>query len=95
MTDEEGKYKGLENLDVGAKFKMFEEGRGSPDPKAASSSSDRYGIMEKLKRLQEGEDLDALLAEIEKDLPSPMAEEPEDLDEAGMTEVQKKVSRSR
>ncbi len=59
---DESKYQGLENLDVGSKFKMFEQ------PTVASS--DRYGIMEKLRRLQEGEELDELLAEIEEELPS-------------------------
>jgi hypothetical protein len=47
--------------------------------------------MEKLKRLQEGEDMDELLAEIEKDLPTPV-DDPENPEEAGMTEVQKKVN---
>ena len=32
-------------------------------------ASDRYGIMDKLKRLQEGEDLDELLAEMDEEMP--------------------------
>ena len=62
------------------------------DRSGAMPSSDRYGIMEKLKRLQEGEDLDDLLAEIDEELPS--ASEDEDPDEVGLTEVQKKVTQS-
>ena len=38
---------------------MFENGGDDEGPRGPSS--DRYGIMEKLKRLQEGEDLDELL----------------------------------
>merc|ERR1719273_903156 len=83
------KYSVLENLDVGSKFQSFEktddidEGRGP--------SSDRYGIMEKLKRLQEGADLDELLAEMDEEFPEDEEEE-EDYDEEleGLTEVQKK-----
>ena len=33
-------------------------------------ASDRYGIMDKLKRLQEGEDLDELLAEMDEEMPA-------------------------
>ena len=62
------KYEGLENLDVGSKFKMFEQGGGGESDERLSS--DRYGIMEKLKRLQEGEDLDDLLKEIDDELPN-------------------------
>jgi hypothetical protein len=47
-ASEQEKFQGLENLDVGAKFKMFESG-GEEKKK---TSSDRYGIMEKLRRLQ-------------------------------------------
>lgn len=71
---------------------MFERGgAGGSDEslERAMPSSDRYGIMEKLKRLQEGEDLDELLAEIDEELPS--ASEDEDPDEVGLTEVQKKT----
>ena len=63
--------------------------------KAGGRASDRYGIMEKLKRLQDGEDLDDLLAEIDEELPSEEednnAEEENGGDDAGMTEVQRKV----
>eukprot|EP00096_Caligus_rogercresseyi_P003905 TRINITY_DN1776_c0_g1_i3.p1 TRINITY_DN1776_c0_g1~~TRINITY_DN1776_c0_g1_i3.p1 ORF type:complete len:725 (-),score=260.06 TRINITY_DN1776_c0_g1_i3:254-2428(-) len=76
------KYAGLEHLDVGSKFKMFESG-----DRASSCSTDRYGIMEKLKRLQDGEELEDLLAEIDEELPSTSEEE----DEVGMTNVQKKM----
>ena len=49
--------------------------------------------MEKLKRLQEGADLDELLAEMDEEFPEDEEEE-EDYDEEleGLTEVQKKVS---
>merc|ERR1712083_1021856 len=46
--------------------------------------------MEKLKRLQAGEDVSDLLAEMDDDMPSD-AEDPE---EYGLTEVQKKAHRS-
>ncbi len=46
---EEAKYAGLENLDVGSKFKMFEKGE---EDQTRTRSSDRYGILDKLKRLQ-------------------------------------------
>ena len=45
--------------------------------------------MEKLKRLQAGEDVEELLAEIDEELPSD--DEEEDLEEAHLTKVQKKV----
>ena len=52
----------------------------------------RYGIMEKLKRLQDGEDVAELLAEIDDEMPSEEdEEEDEDPEEYGLTEVQKKV----
>lgn len=52
----------------------------------------RYGIMEKLKRLQDGEDVAELLAEIDDEMPSEEEEEEdEDPEEYGLTEVQKKV----
>ena len=52
----------------------------------------RYGIMEKLKRLQEGEDVEDLLAEMDEEMPS-CSEDEEEVDEEtlGLTEVQKKV----
>ena len=96
-TSEESKYQGLENLDVGSKFKMFEKGLDDSedglDSPRMTTSTDRYGIMEKLKRLQEGDaDLDDLLAEIDEEIPSDKEEE-EDSDEIGMTLVQKKVGK--
>ena len=49
--------------------------------------------MEKLKRLQAGEDVSDLLAEMDDDMPSDAEEEEEeDPEEYGLTEVQKKVS---
>ncbi len=45
----ESKYDGLEDLDVGSKFKMFEKGGSEDDLR---KSSDRYGILEKLRRLE-------------------------------------------
>ena len=48
--------------------------------------------MEKLKRLQDGEDVAELLAEIDDEMPSEEEdEEEEDPEEYGLTEVQKKV----
>ncbi|CAB4062639.1 unnamed protein product [Lepeophtheirus salmonis] len=67
-------------------FKMFESGHGERG-NGGGISSDRYGIMEKLKRLQDGEELEDLLAEIDEELPSSSEEE----DEIGMTNVQKKM----
>ena len=85
------KYSGLEDLDVGSKFKMFEKASNEDDLELERGpSSDRYGIMEKLKRLQEGADLDELLAEMDEELPSDEEEE-EDFEDAYLTEVQKKV----
>merc|ERR1719295_2145625 len=49
--------------------------------------------MEKLKRLQDGEDVAELLAEIDDEMPSEQEEE-EDPEEYGLTEVQKKAHRS-
>jgi hypothetical protein len=47
------KYAGLEDLDVGSKFRMFERTSASPErPEPRGPASDRFGIMEKLKRLQ-------------------------------------------
>merc|ERR1712038_2056496 len=88
-VDREAKYSGLENLDVGSKFKMFENG-GDEDDAPRGPSSDRYGIMEKLKRLQEGEDLDELLAEMDDEFPV-VSESEEDDDLYGLTEVQKRT----
>ena len=48
--------------------------------------------MEKLKRLQDGEDVAELLAEIDDEMPSEEEDdEEEDPEELGLTEVQKKV----
>ena len=48
----------MEDLDVGSKFKKFEAASNEDDLGSERvPSSDRYGIMEKLKRLQDGEDL--------------------------------------
>jgi hypothetical protein len=69
---------------------MFEKKSSeSPEREARGPASDRFGIMEKLKRLQDGEDLDELLAEINEELPS--EEEDEDADPY-LTNVQKRVS---
>ena len=56
-----------------------------------SSLLPRYGIMEKLKRLQAGEDVSDLLAEIDDEMPDEEDEEDEDPEEYGLTEIQKKV----
>jgi len=56
------KWEGLENLDVGSKFLVFEK------KEEEKQTSDRYGIMEKLKRLQAGEDVSDLLAEIDDEM---------------------------
>lgn len=88
------KYSGLEDLDVGSKFKMFEKASNEDDLELERGpSSDRYGIMEKLKRLQEGADLDELLAEMDEELPSDEEEE-EDFEDAYLTEVQKKSKKA-
>ena len=47
----------MEDLDVGSKFKKFEAASNEDDLPDRVPSSDRYGIMEKLKRLQDGADL--------------------------------------
>ena len=67
---------------------MFENGGDDDGPRGPSS--DRYGIMEKLKRLQEGEDLDELLAEMDDEFPV-NSESEEDEDLHGLTEVQKRT----
>jgi len=82
------KWEGLDKLDVGSKFMMFE--KSAKDER--HGASDRYGIMEKLKRLQAGEDVAELLAEIDDEMPSDGGEEEEeDPDNYGLTEVQKKA----
>ena len=68
---------------------MFENG-GEDELEPRGPSSDRYGIMEKLKRLQEGEDLDELLAEMDEEFPV-NSESEEDEDLYGLTEVQKRT----
>ena len=51
----------------------------------------RYGIMEKLKRLEAGEAVEDLLAEIDEEMPSMSEDEEEDDEDTGLTQVQKKV----
>jgi len=82
------KWEGLDKLDVGSKFMMFER-RGSSEEK--HGASDRYGIMEKLKRLQAGEDVADLLAEMDDEMPDEKEDEDEDPEDYGLTEVQKKA----
>jgi len=87
---DDSKWDGLEKLDVGSKFLMFE--KSGAEEKEQKTASDRYGIMEKLKRLQAGEDVEDLLAEIDEEMPSMSEdEEEEDADTAGLTQVQKKA----
>jgi len=89
---DDSKWDGLDKLDVGSKFMMFEKAGEKEELRAAS---DRYGIMEKLKRLQAGEDVSDLLAEIDDEMPSDGdGDEDEDPEEYGLTEVQKKAHRS-
>jgi len=89
---DDSKWDGLDKLDVGSKFMMFEK---AAEEKETRQASDRYGIMEKLKRLQAGEDVSDLLAEMDDDMPSDAEEqEEEDPEEYGLTEVQKKAHRS-
>ena len=78
------KWDGLEDLDVGSKFLMFEK-------QEEKQSSDRYGIMEKLKRLQAGEDVGELLEELNDEIGEVGEDEEEDPDDYGLTEVQKKA----
>jgi len=88
------KWSGMEDLDVGSKFKKFEAASTEDDlPERRNNGSDRYGIMEKLKRLQDGEDLDDLLAEMDEELPSDEEEE-EDEEDYYLTEVQKKTKKT-
>jgi len=155
----EDKYSGLDRLDVGSKYRMFEKRRDADDDddlddsdydfdadggggdddvevdpeiddflagvlagaderersmltggkrsaavasaaedefrrEPRESASDRYGIMEKLKRLQEGADLDDLLAEMDEELPSDEDQKEENKyereEDYGLTEVQKR-----
>merc|ERR1712158_272733 len=89
-----GKWDGLDKLDVASKFNMFEKAAEEQD-RDRRQATDRYGIMEKLKRLQDGEDVAELLAEIDDEMPSEEEdEEEEDPEEFGLTEVQKKAHRS-
>jgi len=89
---DDAKWDGLDKLDVGSKFMMFEK---AGEEKELRSASDRYGIMEKLKRLQAGENVGELLAEIDDEMPSDGdGEEEGDPAEYGLTEVQKKAHRS-
>merc|ERR1712088_1255924 len=89
-----GKWDGLDKLDVASKFNMFEKAAEEQD-RDRRQATDRYGIMEKLKRLQDGEDVAELLAEIDDEMPSEEEEEEEeDPEEYGLTEVQKKAHRS-
>jgi len=89
-----GKWDGLDKLDVASKFNMFEKAAEASESDRRQAS-DRYGIMEKLKRLQDGEDVAELLAEIDDEMPSEEEEEEEeDPEEYGLTEVQKKAHRS-
>merc|ERR1719357_913657 len=83
------KWEGLDKLDVGSKFMMFE--KAAEEKEERHGASDRYGIMEKLKRLQAGEDVADLLAEIDDEMPSDGEEGEEDPDDYGLTEVQKKA----
>lgn len=79
------KWDGLEDLDVGSKFLMFEK-------QEDKQKSDRYGIMEKLKRLQAGEDVGELLEELNDEIGDYDGEEDEeDPDDYGLSEVQKKA----
>jgi len=80
------KWDGLENLDVGSKFLMFEK-----QEEKEKQSSDRYGIMEKLKRLQAGEDVGDLLEELNDEVGYDEEVEEEDEEDYGLTEVQKKA----
>ena len=47
--------------------------------------------MEKLKRLEAGEAVEDLLAEIDEEMPSMSEDEEEDDEDTGLTQVQKKV----
>jgi len=88
---DDNKWDGLDKLDVGSKFLMFEKG-DSEERETTRPASDRYGIMEKLKRLQMGEAVEDLLAEIDEEMPSDEEEEAEEDEEtAGLTQVQKKA----
>ena len=63
-------------------------------------ASDRYGIMDKLKRLQEGEDLDELLAEMDEEMPRGRhadnrvgSDSESDTEDIGLTALQAKKAR--
>ena len=63
-------------------------------------ASDRYGIMDKLKRLQEGEDLDELLAEMDEEMPRGRnadtrvgSDSESDKEDIGLTALQAKKAR--
>ena len=63
-------------------------------------ASDRYGIMDKLKRLQEGEDLDELLAEMDEEMPARGrnadrvgSDSESDREDIGLTALQAKKAR--
>ena len=63
-------------------------------------ASDRYGIMDKLKRLQEGEDLDELLAEMDEEMPARSrnadrvgSDSESDREDIGLTALQAKKAR--
>jgi len=86
---DDSKWEGLDKLDVGSKFMMFE--KAAEEKEEHHRASDRYGIMEKLKRLQAGEDVSELLAEIDDEMPSEYEEEEEDPEDYGLTEVEKKA----
>jgi len=86
---DDSKWEGLDKLDVGSKFMMFE--KAAEEKEEHHRASDRYGIMEKLKRLQAGEDVSELLAEIDDEMPSDYEEEEEDPEDYGLTEVEKKA----
>ena len=90
---DDSKWEGLDKLDVGSKFMMFE--KAAEEKEEHHRASDRYGIMEKLKRLQAGEDVSELLAEIDDEMPSEYEEEEEDPEDYGLTEVEKKVKKNK
>ena len=61
-------------------------------------ASDRYGIMDKLKRLQEGEDLDELLAEMDEEMPARRdnrvgSDSESDTEDIGLTALQAKKAK--
>ncbi|XP_023330930.1 glutamic acid-rich protein [Eurytemora carolleeae] len=86
---DDSKWEGLDKLDVGSKFLMFE--KGMSEEREHKVASDRYGIMEKLKRLEAGEAVEDLLAEIDEEMPSMSEDEEDDDEDTGLTQVQKKA----